>query len=107
MTEDANIDAPMAAREVRRRFLLFFFPGALQLVLVFVTLPITTLVLGPADFAAFSLVISFSALAMTLSQMGSGYFLSQRFRGASERERCSLVSTIFSCKRRHQGRCRQ
>jgi O-antigen/teichoic acid export membrane protein len=94
LTKDANIDAPMAAREVRRRFLLFFFPGALQLVLVFVTLPITTLVLGPADFAAFSLVISFSALAMSLSQMGSVFLLSQRFRGASEQERCSLVSTM-------------
>jgi O-antigen/teichoic acid export membrane protein len=94
LTEDAKIDAPMAAREVRRRFLLFFFPGVLQLVLAFVTLPITTLVLGPADFAAFSLVISFSALAMSLSQMGSVFVLSQRFRGASEQERFSLVSTM-------------
>jgi O-antigen/teichoic acid export membrane protein len=94
LTEHAGPDAPMAAREVRRRFLLFFFPGVLQLILVFVTLPITTLVLGPADFAAFSLVISFSALAMSLSQMGSVYLLSQRFRGASEQDRCSLVSTM-------------
>jgi O-antigen/teichoic acid export membrane protein len=84
----------MPAREVRRRFLLFFLPGALQLVLAFVTLPLTTLVLGPADFAAFGLVVSFSALAMSLSQMGSAYLLSQRFRGASKQERCSLVTTM-------------
>jgi O-antigen/teichoic acid export membrane protein len=84
----------MPAREVRRRFLLFFLPGALQLVLAFLTLPLTTLVLGPADFAAFSLVVSMSALAMSLSQMGSGYLLTHRFRGASERDRCGLVTTM-------------
>jgi O-antigen/teichoic acid export membrane protein len=94
LTDNANIEAPMAAGEVRRRFLLFFFPGVLQLVLAFMTLPITTLVLGPADFAAFSLVISFSALTMSLSQMGSVFVLSQRFRGASHQERCDLVSTM-------------
>jgi O-antigen/teichoic acid export membrane protein len=89
-----SVASHLPAREIRRRFLLFFLPGVLQLVLVFLTLPITTLVLGPADFAAFSLVISFSALAMSLSQMGSVYLLSHRFRGASEQERCSLVSTM-------------
>jgi O-antigen/teichoic acid export membrane protein len=31
---------------------------------------------------------------MSLSQMGSVFLLSQRFRGASEQERCSLVSTM-------------
>src|SRR5271168_686881 len=89
-----SVASHVPAREIRRRFLLFFLPGVLQLVLVFVTLPLTTLALGPADFAAFSLVVSFSALAMSLSQMGSVYLLSQRFRGASEQERCSLVSTM-------------
>jgi O-antigen/teichoic acid export membrane protein len=94
LTESGNDDLPMSAREVRRRFLLFFLPGTLQLGLAFATLPLTTLVLGPADFAIFSLVVSFSALAMSLSQMGSAYLLSQRFRGASRQERCSLVTTM-------------
>ena len=38
---------PLAAWEVRRRFLLFLVPGILQVGLSFVTLPLTTLVLGP------------------------------------------------------------
>jgi O-antigen/teichoic acid export membrane protein len=84
----------MPAREVRRRFLLFFLPGVLQLVLVFATLPLTTLVLGPADFAAFSLIVSFSALVMSLSQVGSGFLLSQRFRTSSKQERAILVTTM-------------
>ena len=85
----------MTAREVRRRrLLLFFLPGALQLVLAFATLPLTTMVLGPADFAAFSLVVSMSALAMSLSQMGSGFLVAQRFRHGSEEEQCRLVTTL-------------
>ena len=48
-----------------------------------VTLPLTTMRLGPADFASFSLVVSMSALAMSLSQMGSGYLLTHRYRGAA------------------------
>lgn len=84
----------MPAREVRRRFLLFFLPGVLQLALSFLTLPLTTLVLGPADFATFSLVVSMSALAMSLSQMGSAYLLTHRFRGATRQGRCTLVTTM-------------
>jgi O-antigen/teichoic acid export membrane protein len=94
LADAPNADAVMTAREVRRRLLLFFLPGALQLVLAFATLPLTTMVLGPADFAAFSLVVSMSALAMSLSQMGSSYLLTQRFRGAPHAEQRSLVTTM-------------
>jgi O-antigen/teichoic acid export membrane protein len=85
---------PLAAREVRRRFLLFLIPGVLQVGLGFVTLPFTTLILGPADFALFSLTASFSALAMSLSQLGSGFLVAQRFRHGSEEEQCRLVTTL-------------
>jgi O-antigen/teichoic acid export membrane protein len=85
---------PLAAWEVRRRFLFFLVPGILQVGLSFVTLPLTTLVLGPADFAMFSLVASFSALAMSLSQMGSGFLVTQRFRHGSREEQCRLVTTL-------------
>ena len=84
----------LAASEVRRRFLLFLAPGALQVGLSFVTLPLTTKVLGPSDFAVFSLVASFSALAMSLSQMGSGFLVTQRFRHGSADEQCRLVTTL-------------
>jgi O-antigen/teichoic acid export membrane protein len=94
LTDHADTEGFMPAREVRRRFLLFFLPGVLQLVLVFATLPLTTLVLGPADFAAFSLIVSFSALVMSLSQVGSGFLLSQRFRKSSKQERAILVTTM-------------
>jgi O-antigen/teichoic acid export membrane protein len=93
--------APAGARELRRRLVLFFLPGALQLILAFVTLPLTTMRLGPADFAAFSLVVSMSALAMSLSQMGSGYLLTHRYRGAPFTEQCSMVTAmtllVLSC----------
>jgi O-antigen/teichoic acid export membrane protein len=85
---------PLAAWEVRRRFLLFLVPGILQVGLGFVTLPLTTLVLGPADFAMFSLVASFSALAMSLSQMGSGFLVTQRFRHGSREEQYRLVTSL-------------
>jgi O-antigen/teichoic acid export membrane protein len=94
LADAPNADAVITAGEVRRRLLLFFLPGALQLVLAFATLPLTTMVLGPADFAAFSLVVSMSALAMSLSQMGSGYLLTHRFRGAAQAERRGLVTTM-------------
>jgi O-antigen/teichoic acid export membrane protein len=90
----AAAEPDVTAHEVRRRFVLFFVPGALQIVLAFVTLPLTTLILGPADFAAFSLIVSFSLLPMSLAQMGSGFVLSQHFRSASERERCRLVTSM-------------
>jgi O-antigen/teichoic acid export membrane protein len=85
---------PLAASEVRRRFLLFLVPGILQVGLGFVTLPLTTLVLGPADFAMFSLVASFSSLAMSLSQMGSGFLITQRFRHGSREEQYRLVTSL-------------
>jgi O-antigen/teichoic acid export membrane protein len=74
--------------------LFFLVPGVLQVGLSFVTLPLTTLVLGPADFALFSLVASFSALAMSLSQLGSGFLVTQRFRHGSQEEQCRLVTTL-------------
>jgi O-antigen/teichoic acid export membrane protein len=94
LTDTAGPEPDVSAHEVRRRFVLFFVPGALQIVLAFATLPLTTLILGPADFAAFSLIVSFSVLPMSLSQMGSGFVLSQHFRSASERERCRLVTSM-------------
>ncbi len=94
MTDTAGAEPDVTAREVRRRFVLFFVPGALQIVLAFVTLPLTTLILGPADFAAFGLVVSFSALPMSLSQMGTAFVLSQHFRGTSERGRRRLVTSM-------------
>jgi O-antigen/teichoic acid export membrane protein len=94
LTDRADTEGFVPAREVRRRFLLFFLPGVLQLVLVFATLPLTTLVLGPADFAAFGLIVSFAALVMSLSQVGSGYLLSQRFRTSSKQGRAILVTTM-------------
>jgi O-antigen/teichoic acid export membrane protein len=85
---------PLAAWEVRRRFLLFLAPGVFQVGMSFVTLPLTTLVLGPTDFAIFSLVASFSALAMSLSQMGSGFLVTQRFRHGTAEEQYGLVTTL-------------
>jgi O-antigen/teichoic acid export membrane protein len=84
----------LAASDVRRRFLLFLAPGILQVGLTFVTLPLTTLVLGPSDFAMFGLVASFSSLAMSLSQMGSGFLITQRFRHGSREEQCRLVTAM-------------
>jgi len=79
----------------RRRFLLFLLPGLYQSALPFLMLPLTTKILGPADFALFSVANAISALLTTIAQLGSGFILAQRFATSHGDERRRLISTIF------------
>lgn len=94
MQQDLSTTAASGA-EFRRRFLLFLMPGLYQAALPFLTLPLTTRILGPADFALFSVANAISALLTTIVQLGSVYILAQRFSVTDEGTRRTLVSTIF------------
>jgi len=94
----ARMSSPAVAAssaEFRRRFVLFLLPGLYQSALPFLTLPLTTRVLGPADFALFSVANAISALLTTIAQLGSVFMLAQRFNASDEDGRRRLVSTIF------------
>ncbi len=78
----------------RSRFLLFFAPGVLQVALSFLTLPLTTLILGPSDYAIFALVVSYTTVGSVLSLMGATYLLSHRFGPAGREERARLITTV-------------
>ncbi len=78
----------------RSRFLLFFAPNVLQVALSFFTLPLTTLILGPSDYAIFALVVSYTTVGSVLSLMGATYLLSHRFGPAGREERARLVTTV-------------
>ena len=81
--------------EFRRRFVLFLLPGLFQSALPFLMLPLTTKILGPADFALFSVANAISALLTTVAQLGSGFILAQRFATSHGDARRRLISTIF------------
>lgn len=78
----------------RRRFVFFFAPGVYQSLLAFLALPLTTLILDPADYALFGIVGAVSAFVAALSQLGSGYVLAHRFPTSRGDARRRLVSTI-------------
>ncbi len=84
-----------AAGSFRKRFLLFFAPGVLQAGLSFLTLPLTTLILDPADYAVFALVVSYTTVGSILSLMGSTFLLSHRFGPSDGEGRRTLVTTLF------------
>lgn len=81
--------------QFRRRFALFLLPGLYQAALPFLTLPLTTRVLGPADFALFSVAGAIAALLTTVAQLGSVFILAQRFATSDDDTRRKLVSTIY------------
>lgn len=90
----ASIKATFSSADFRRRFLIFLLPGLYQSALPFLTLPLTTLILGPADFALFSITNAMLALLVTLSQLGSVFTLAHRFTSTAGDDRRRLVSTI-------------
>jgi len=55
------------------RFRWFLAPSFLQAGISFVSIPIATLWLGPADYGSFALVMSFSSLGCAISCLGSSF----------------------------------
>jgi O-antigen/teichoic acid export membrane protein len=58
--------------------------------------PLTTLLLGPAEFGAFGIVIAAVTLAGGLADMGFGIVLSGHYLEVSGRERRQLISTLLA-----------
>ena len=79
----------------RRRFLFFLLPGLYQSALSFLALPLTTRILGPADYALFSVTSAICTLFVTIAQLGSVFILAQRYPSSNGEARRGLVSTIF------------
>ena len=85
----------MSSAEFRRRFLFFLLPGLYQSALTFLALPLTTRILGPADYALFSVTSAICMLLVTIAQLGSVFILAQRYPSSNGEDRRRLVSTIF------------
>ena len=65
--------------------------GCLQLVL----LPLTTYILDPEDFGAFSLVFGFTNLGTMVASLGSGILLAEKYPVLEKEEQCELISSII------------
>ncbi len=81
---------------VRRRVAYLAGSGLFQSALPFVTLPLTTVFLGPADFALYGLTATISGLIAAFAQLGSVFVLGQKFPTRIGQSRRELVSTVFA-----------
>jgi O-antigen/teichoic acid export membrane protein len=78
--------------KILRHFSFFLMPAVAQVGLSFATLPLTTYVLGAADFGMFALVASLTGFGHVLGSMGCSYTLSAHFRSIEPTRRTGLVS---------------
>lgn len=80
------------------RFRWFLVPSVLQGAVSFATLPLATLLLGPADYGAFAVVSAITALGGAISSLGSTYLFSKAFSKESPEQVRQAVSqqVVFS-----------
>jgi len=78
-----------------RRFGWFFIPGVVQAGIAILLLPLSTYVLGPADFGLFALLSAFTAFLGVIASFGSTYLLSTHFPTLGEEQRSRLVSSLI------------
>lgn len=79
-----------------QRFSLFVLPPLLQGGVGFLLLPVTTYILGPADYGAYALVTSVTALGGPLANLGSGYLLAAHYLELEPAEQRRLISTLLA-----------
>lgn len=77
------------------RVLTYFGASAVQGLLSLAIVPLTTLLLGPAEFGAFGIVIAAVTLAGGMADMGFGIVLSGHYLEESGLERKRLISTLL------------
>ncbi len=77
------------------RFALLLVPGLLQGVLSIAVLPFATLILTPADYGAYALVVGYAAVLGAVASMGASIILSNRFQPAVSPESRALVSSML------------
>jgi O-antigen/teichoic acid export membrane protein len=77
-----------------RRAWYFGLSSGASIVSTFVTLPVLTRVLGPADYGAFSLVTSYANTGTLLATAGLTFVLAPALPAVTGRDRQGLVSTL-------------
>lgn len=82
--------------KVMHRFSWYVAPPILQGVVSFASLPIATLVLGPAEYGMYALVTSVTALVTGIAGLSAGYPLAVYFRNLDEAGQRILVTTLVA-----------
>lgn len=77
-----------------KRFSLFLLPSVFQAIISLVMLPITTYVLGPAEFGVFALISSFTAFGTTFAAMGGGYMIAAHYPMIEKDDKRAMVTTM-------------
>jgi O-antigen/teichoic acid export membrane protein len=62
----------------------------------FVTLPLATRILGPANYGVFALGATVAGFGSTLATLGTTFYISNTFAGAGLPERRQLISTLVA-----------
>lgn len=62
----------------------------------FVTLPLATRVLGPANYGVFALGTTIASFGATLAALGTTFFIGNQFVDATREERRVLISTLIA-----------
>ena len=75
------------------RFRWFLAPSFLQAGISFVSIPIATLWLGPADYGSFALVMAFSSLGCAISCLGSSFVFAKVH---SSTHRAALMARVVT-----------
>ncbi len=75
------------------RFRWFLAPSFLQAGISFVSIPIATLWLGPADYGSFALVMAFSSLGCAISCLGSSFVFAKIH---SSKQKVELMARIVT-----------
>jgi PST family polysaccharide transporter len=65
-----------------------------QAVLGVAAIPVGTLVLGPADYGSYALMLAFVGPAVALTEAGAGVLLAERWQQASHRDRSDMLASL-------------
>lgn len=76
------------------RFWWFLAPGLVQSGISVLMLPLSTYVLGPADFGFFALLSALAGFLGVIASFGSSYLLSAHFPTLDEEQRGRLISSL-------------
>lgn len=79
-----------------RRVLTYYGASFVQGLLTLAVVPLTTLLLGPAEFGAYGIAIAAVTLACSLADIGTGIVLSGHYFDTDAQTRKQLVATLFS-----------
>lgn len=78
-----------------KKFSFFLLPSIFQGIIAIVILPITTRILGPAEYGVFALLTSLAGLGTVLSSAGVGYVIAAHYQVIVGDEKKKLVSSAL------------